>query len=75
MEQHSIILVWTSSHAIRIEHVLNQAGIACKLIPTPRYLTSDCGISVRIARADAQAARRALDGARAQYDDIRDLEG
>ena len=75
MEQHSIILVWTSSHAIRVEHVLNQAGIACKLIPTLRYLTSDCGISVRIAQADAQAARKALDGARAQYDDIRDLEG
>lgn len=75
MEQHSIILVWTSSHAVRVEHVLNQAGIACKLIPTPRYLTSDCGISVRIARADAEAARKAMDGARAEYDDIRDLEG
>lgn len=75
MEQHSIILVWTSSHAIRIEHVLNQAGIGCKLIPTPRYLTSDCGISVRIARADAEAARKALDKAWAEYDDIRDLEG
>ena len=75
MEQYSIILVWTSSHAIRLEHVLNQAGIACKLIPTPRYLTSDCGISVRIARADAEAARKAIDEARAEYEDIRDLEG
>ena len=75
MEQYSIILVWTSSHVIRLEHVLNQAGIACKLIPTPRYLTSDCGISVRIARADAEAARKAIDEARAEYEDIRDLEG
>ena len=75
MEQHSIVLVWTSSHAIRAEHVLNQAGIACKLIPTPRYLTSDCGISVRITRADAEAARKALDDAWAEYEEIRDLEG
>ena len=75
MGQYSIILVWTSSHAIRIEHVLQQAGIACKLIPTPRYLTSDCGISVRIVRKDAQAARQAMDDARAEYRDIRDLEG
>ena len=75
MEQHSIILVWTSSHAIRLEHVLHQAGIACKLIPTPRYLTSDCGISVRIAREDVEAARNAIDAARAEYEEIRDLEG
>ena len=70
-----MILVWTSSHAIRAEHVLNQAGIACKLIPAPRYLTSDCGVSVRIAREDAEAARKALDEAWAEYEDIRDLEG
>jgi hypothetical protein len=75
MGPYSIILVWTSSHAIRIEHVLHQAGMACKLIPTPRYLTSDCGISVRIAREDAEAARQAMDDARAEYRDIRDLEG
>jgi hypothetical protein len=75
MEQYSIILVWTSSHAIRAEHVLSQANIACKLIPTPRHLTSDCGMSVRIARADAEAAHKALDDAWAQYEEIRDLEG
>ena len=75
MNEYSLILVWTSSHAIRVEHILNQTGIACKLIPTPRYLTSDCGISVRIAREDAGTARKALDEARAQYEDIRDLEG
>jgi hypothetical protein len=75
MNEYSIILVWTSSHAIRIEHVLNQAGIASKLIPTPRYLTSDCGISVRIARADAGVARKALDDAWAEYEEIRELEG
>jgi hypothetical protein len=75
MGQYSIILVWTSSHGIRAEHVLNQAGIACKLIPTPRYLTSDCGLSVRIARVDAEAARTAMDQAQAAYRDICDLEG
>jgi hypothetical protein len=75
MQEYSIILVWTSSHAIRVEHVLQQAGVACKLIPTPRYLTSDCGISVRIAREDVEAARKAMDKAGAEYRDVRDLEG
>ena len=55
--------------------ILQQAGVACKLIPTPRYLTSDCGISVRIAREDVEAARKAMDKAGAEYRDVRDLEG
>ena len=74
MQQYSVILVWSSSHAIRVEHVLNQAGIACKLIPTPRQFTSDCGLSVRIKREDAHAAREALDHAWAEYEAIRELE-
>jgi hypothetical protein len=73
MQEYSIILVWSSSHAIRAEHVLNRAGIACKLIPTPRHLTSDCGMSVRIARADALAAEQAMDRVRAEFEEIRDL--
>jgi hypothetical protein len=74
VQQYSVILVWSSSHAIRIEHVLNQAGIASKLIPTPRQWTSDCGMSVRVKREDADAARKAMDNAWAEYESIRELE-
>ena len=74
MQQYSVILVWSSSHAMRVEHVLNQAGIASKLIPTPRQWTSDCGISVRVKREDAEAARKAMDGAWAEYESIKELE-
>jgi hypothetical protein len=73
MEQYSVILVWSSSHAIRVEHVLNQAGIKCKLIPTPRQWTSDCGISVRIKREDADEAKRVMDNAWAEYEEIKEL--
>ena len=74
MQQYSVILVWSSSHAIRVEHVLNRAGITSKLIPTPRQFTSDCGLSVRIRREDADAARKAMDDAWAEYESIRELE-
>jgi hypothetical protein len=73
MVEYSVIIVWSSSHAIRVEHVLNRAGIACKLIPTPRQWSSDCGMAVRIARADVAAAKRTMDEAWAEYEDIRDL--
>jgi hypothetical protein len=74
MTEYSVVLVWSSSHAIRAEHILNQAAIKCKLIPTPRQFTSDCGMSVRIERADAEAAREALDNAWAEYREIRELQ-
>jgi hypothetical protein len=74
LQQYSVILVWSSSHAIRVEHVLHQAGIACKLIPTPRQWSSDCGMSVRIQRENAAAAKTAMDDAWAEYEEIRELE-
>ena len=74
MQQYSVILVWSSSHAIRVEHVLNQAGIACKLIPTPRQWTSDCGMSVRVKREDVDTARKTMDNAWVEYETIKELE-
>ena len=58
MSAYAVILVHTTSHAVHAERVLKRAGLAVKLVPTPRQLSSDCGSAVRIAasdRADAQA--------------------
>ncbi len=59
-QQYSVILVHSTSHAIRVERILQRAGLACKLIPMPRQLSSDCGVCARIHRADRQAALAAL---------------
>ena len=48
MERFAVILVHSTSHAIHAERVLKRAGVAVKLIPTPRHLSSDCGSAVRI---------------------------
>ncbi|MCE5263494.1 MAG: DUF3343 domain-containing protein [Deltaproteobacteria bacterium] len=34
-------------HALLAEKVLIGAGIACKLIPMPRNISSDCGVCLR----------------------------
>jgi len=57
---YGAILVHSTSYAIRAESVLNQAGLPSKLIPVPRHLSSDCGVCVRIERADQEAALQAL---------------
>ena len=43
---HIVILVYSPSHALRAEKLLQGATIPCKLIPVPRHLSSDCGVCV-----------------------------
>ena len=47
MNSHGVVLFHTSSCAMRAEAVLLRARLAVKLIPTPRELSSDCGIALR----------------------------
>lgn len=47
MAEFGVILFHTSSAAMQAEAVLLKARITVKLIPTPRELSSDCGISLR----------------------------
>jgi len=72
-KQYAVILVYSTSYALRAEKVLGQAGIPCKLIPVPRHLSSDCGVCVRIERGDQEAALQALEAARVEMDGIHDI--
>lgn len=68
-----VILVPSTSYAVRGEHVLNQQGIASKLIPVPRSLSSDCGVCIRVAADDLPAARAALDAAKVPCDSVHEF--
>jgi hypothetical protein len=72
-ERYAVVLVQGTSHAIRVEHLLNRAGIACKLIPVPRHLSSNCGICVRIERQDIDAACKALQAGRLEIEGIHEI--
>jgi len=61
--KYTVILVHSTSYAIRAERVLNMAEIPSKLIPVPRHLSSDCGVCVRIDRENQEAALQALESA------------
>jgi hypothetical protein len=47
MGKFGVILFHTNSSAMQAEAVLVRANQQIKLIPTPRELSSDCGISLR----------------------------
>lgn len=47
MYNFGVVLFHTSSSAMQAEAVLVRARLPVKLIPTPRDLSSDCGIALR----------------------------
>jgi hypothetical protein len=72
-EQYAVILVYSTSHAIRAEKTLQKAGLSCKLIPVPRHLSSDCGVCIRIQKADKVAGLQALETAQVEFDSVCDI--
>jgi hypothetical protein len=70
---YAVILVYSTSHAIKIEKTLQKAGLTCKLIPVPRHLSSDCGVCVRIRQVDKETTVQALATVRVEIDGIHDI--
>lgn len=43
------VILFPSIHfALRAEKLMKERGIAYKLVPVPRHLSSDCGVCLRI---------------------------
>ena len=70
---YCVILVSSTSYAIRGEQILHRAGVQCKLIPVPRHLSSDCGVCLRLAKEDREAALKALETAHLVPEAVHDL--
>lgn len=71
--QYTVILVYSTSHALRAEKVLGEEGILCKLIPVPRHLSSDCGSCIRILQEDKNRALPILAAAKVEMAGVHDL--
>ncbi len=65
-----IALVYSTSLAIRAEKICKDANIPVKLIPTPRHLSSDCGIVLRFLETHKPAVEKTLTDAKVDYDRI-----
>ena len=53
---YAVILVYSTSQAIRVERLLAKAGVPGRLIPVPGGLSSDSGVCVRIHAYDREMA-------------------
>lgn len=63
----SVILFDTNAAVFQAERRLQRAGIAPRLVPTPRQYSSDCGIALWVEEARADEAVRLLEEARIAY--------
>jgi len=57
----SVILFYSATSSIWTARLLKKAGIKRKMVPIPRYLSSDCGYCVRIKSDDIPRVREVLE--------------
>ncbi len=74
MEDYKVVTFYSTSHALRAEKILKQAAIKFWAIPTPRYLSSNCGIAFKFAATDAERVGENLKQAKVEYEGIYPLE-
>jgi len=57
---YGVVLFHSISGALMGERLLKKKGIAYKIIPVPRHLSSDCGVCIRFASHDEPLVRKTL---------------
>lgn len=61
MTDYGVVLFHTTSAALRAERLLMRGGLVVKLIPTPRELSSDCGMACRFSWCQVELVRSVLE--------------
>lgn len=59
---YGVVLFHSTSGALMAERLLKKAGIAYKIIPVPRHLSSDCGVCLRFLKKNESQVRKILTG-------------
>lgn len=63
-----VVLFHTTTSALRAEKILQKDGLTVKLIPTPRELSSDCGIALRFDWDDRERVAAGLASAGVEHE-------
>jgi hypothetical protein len=75
MNAYGIVLFHTSTSAMRAEAILARASVQATLVPTPRQLSSDCGVSLRFEWSQNDRVCELLTRARVETAGIHPLPG
>ena len=58
--EYGVVLFYSTSGALRAEKLAQEEGLEVRLIPVPRHISSDCGISLRFELSRCQEIERML---------------
>lgn len=61
-KNYGLVVFDSTSHALKAERMLKEAGVTCAVIPTPVEFTSGCGISLLVDEELLGEAERVLAG-------------
>lgn len=67
-DEYSVVLFYSTSHAIKAQRLLKNGSIPCSMVPVPRHLSSDCGACIRIARSFKNGATAILNEKQVQFE-------
>ncbi|MCX7911342.1 MAG: DUF3343 domain-containing protein [Dehalococcoidales bacterium] len=70
MSRYGVVLFPSTSLVLRAEKLLIGKGVAVRLVPTPRELSSDCGVSLRFDWADRGVVEAMLREAGIEFDAV-----
>lgn len=72
-EGMAVVVFPNSQMAVRAEELCKGEGIEAKLIPTPRHLSSACGLALRFPAAERERVRHLLEGAQIPHSEISEM--
>jgi hypothetical protein len=71
--QYYVMLFKAVSHVLKAEKILKKEGLPHKLIPVPKYISSDCGICLRFEPAIQSKIETVLLN-KVEIEEIRELD-
>ncbi len=75
MERDAILIFHSIHKVMKAEKALKGAGLDVRLLPVPRQLSSDCGLSIAFHLEDREAVEVALHEAGCPFEELHALEG
>ena len=70
--ENRIMTFFSAYQVLKAEKLLLQEGIAVAAIAAPRFISTDCGICIRLRRMDEERAREVLDAAKIEINGVFD---
>ncbi len=75
MNDHLYMIFKSMTHVLSAERAARKSGIACRMVPIPRHLSTDCGMCISVKTDDKQEFLKAVEQKNLVPDRIEEHKG